>query len=109
MEIKAPTPKGWKRLVENLRADLERLAPGLHVTEVSVSDMGRMLFYYSDKGLSATQKAAVDARVKRAEEAAWQTCVVCGSLGTIAYTTPPPTARVFCEGHKPKEWNSLEG
>ena len=108
MEIKAPTPKGWKRLVENLRADLERLAPGLHVTEVSVSDMGRLLFYYSDKGLSATQQAAVDARVRKAEEAAWQTCVVCGRLGKPAWTTPPPMARVFCEAHMPKTWNSIE-
>lgn len=106
---RAPQPKGWKKLIENLRADLERLAPGLHVTEISVSDMGRLLFYYSDKGLSARQQAAVDARVRRAEDAAWQTCVVCGRLGTLAYTTPPPLARVFCGEHKPQDWNSLDG
>lgn len=108
MEAKFPTPKGWKSLIANLRADLERIAPGLHVTEITVSDMGRLLFYYSDKGLTAAQAAAVDARVARAEEAAWQTCVVCGSLGTFAYTTPPPMARVFCSKHKPQDWNEVE-
>ena len=102
-------PKGWKRLIDNLRADLERLAPGLHVTEISISDMGRMLFYYSDKGLTPRQQVVVDARVKRAEDAAWQTCVVCGRLGTLAYTTPPPVARVFCEKHMPETWNALDG
>lgn len=102
-------PKGWNKLVGNLRADLSKIAPGLHVTEIGVSDMGRLLFYYSASGLTTTQAAAVDARVKRAEDAAWQTCVVCGRLGNVAYTAPPPIARAFCKEHKPKDWNALDG
>ena len=102
-------PKGWARLIQNLRDDLEKIAPDLHVTEISIGNMGQFRFYYSDKGLTPRQQVAVDARVKKAEEAAWQTCVVCGRLGSIAYTTPPPMARVFCEEHKPKDWNALDG
>lgn len=101
-------PKGWSRLIRNLRDDLEKIAPGLHVTNISVSDMGKFQFYYSDKGLTPRQQVAVDARVKKAEEAAWQTCVVCGMLGKPAWTTPPPVARVFCAKHKPETWNSIE-
>lgn len=102
-------PKGWKRLLANLRDDLDVIAPGLHVTGIGVSDMGRLQFYYSAKGLTQRQQAAVDARVLKAEDAAWQTCVVCGRLGSLAYITPPPMARVFCKEHKPKDWNALDG
>lgn len=101
-------PKGWSRLIRNLRGDLDKIAPGLHISEISVGDMGKFQFYYSDKGLTARQQAAVDARVVKAEDAAWQTCVVCGRLGQPAWITPPPMARVFCAEHKPLEWNTIE-
>lgn len=99
--------RGWTGLIENLRSDLHKIAPGLHITEISESALGGLQVYYSSKGLTAQQGAAVDARVKRAEDAAWQTCRVCGSLGAPAYLLGVPHARVLCEKHKPADWNFI--
>lgn len=101
-------PQGWESLIANLRADLHKIAPGLHVTEISVASTGRLQFNYSGKGLSARQQAAVDARVKRAEDTAWETCVVCGKHGRLAYNTEPLRARVVCPKHTPKDWQTLD-
>lgn len=101
-------PKGWNTLVADLQRDLARLAPGLEATEIGIGQMGALQFYYSLAGLTEAQAAAVNARVERAEKVAWQTCVVCGRLGTAAWTATPPLARVFCEAHKPKDWNFIE-
>lgn len=101
--------KGWRTLVENLRKDLDRLAPNLHVTEISVSEFGQLRVYYSAKNLTPQQQVAVDNRVRKAESVAWQTCVVCGRMGQPAYIASPPMARVFCEEHRPQDWNTIEG
>lgn len=99
--------RGWTGLIENLRSDLHKIAPGLHITEISVSNLGGLQVYYSAKGLTPQQQIAVDARVKRAEEAAWQTCVICGRLGAPAYMLGVLHAKVLCETHKPKNWNFI--
>ena len=99
--------RGWNSLIQNMRADLNKIAPGLHLTEISESNLGGLQVYYSAKGLTPQQQVAVDARVKRAEEAAWQSCVICGSLGSPAYIFGLPYARVFCEEHKPTDWNFI--
>lgn len=100
---------GWNVLISELRKSLEKIAPNLHVTDIREAQFGGLRFYYSDKGLTPQQQAAVDARVKRAEDTAWITCTICGELGRSAYTVTPPRARVFCEKHKPLEWNFIEG
>ena len=98
---------GWNGLIKNMRSDLDKIAPNLHITEISESALGGLQVYYSSKALTAQQAAAVDARVKRAEAAAWQTCRTCGSLGAPAYLLGVPHARVLCEKHKPTDWNFI--
>lgn len=101
-------PAGWKVLLDYLQRDLERIAPGLEATEINEGQYGALRFYYDRTGLTEAQAAAVEARVERAEQVAWQTCVICGRLGRPAWTATPPLARVYCETHKPKDWNHIE-
>ena len=100
--------KGWAKLVTVLVNDLRVIAPDIKLMEISEGRLGRLQAYYSDRNLTAQQMAAADRRVQRAEAVAWETCVECGEFGNPAYIYEPPLEarmRVFCEAHKPLDWN----
>lgn len=103
--------RGWTRLVASLVNDLDRIAPGIKITEISEGRLGRLQVMYVDSDLTRQQRAAADKRVLKAEEVAWETCVKCGEAGSPAYIYEPPVQarmRVFCAGHKPTDWNYIE-
>ena len=97
--------EGWDGLVRSLKERVRQIAPDVHITDVTVSNTGRLVFSYSSKGLTSQQGAAIDAAVQRAERVAWETCFKCGELGRLSYTNEPHLkARVFCPSHKPENW-----
>lgn len=99
--------KGWERLVEDLKTRAEQAVPGIEIKDIQEGQFGKLLFTYSLSGLSDDQRYLMDSIAARAEKVAWQTCRVCGRLGKPAWITPPPLARVFCDKHKPDDWNFI--
>lgn len=100
--------KGWNQLISNLKEDVYRIAPNIEILDIREGQFGKLLFFYIGSDLTEKEKDLVNARVKRAEDVAWETCVECGRLGWSAWTREPPRARVFCKKHVPDGWTFIE-
>ena len=100
-------PKGWWPIVRKLENDINRVSEQASINEIGESQYGELQCYYSPRNLTPQQQYLIDNIVERAEKVALETCVECGEYGRLAYTATPPRARVFCEEHKPLDWNIL--
>lgn len=100
--------RGWNKIVNDLKADLERMAPGITVTGVEESKFGDLSFYYDINSVDSKHAEIVARRVKRATDVALETCSDCGEYGKVRYISEPVIeAHVLCDKHTPKNWKTL--
>lgn len=99
--------KGWSSLISSLEKDLRKIAPGLQVRAVVEGKFGELVYSYELDGLTPKEANLVGYRVKRASDLALYTCTVCGEYGKMRYTKEPLKGRVYCDQHKPTDWDTL--
>lgn len=101
--------RGWNLVVRNLQDDIARVAPDLPVKDIREDKFGGLLFIYDPTELNDRQIDFINRRISRANMVALETCVSCGFAGRLRYTQEPTLqARVFCDNHTPKDWNTLD-
>ena len=101
-EVYAATEEGWRSLLENLFADFDIVlqgTPGATVRIIQIKEkLGGIRFYFAATGIPDAIEEKLRTLSRRAEDASFDLCEVCGAPGVLENKNG--WWRVRCGTHK---------
>lgn len=96
-------PKGWIRMVANMRKDLRTKVNDIKV-DVEQSQTGMLTVSYSPVNDD------IERTVEWYRRMALNTCSTCGEYGNLSYDPAVKAihGRVYCTKHRPKGWEFIQ-